>query len=278
LLLRLAGGSVRTHQLQGEKMSRVTIATTLAALFIAMSAIGAGAVSAQTSDFLYGINPQSLAWPPGAGTGRTEGPTVSARGTGKAAGSPIYRGRVFLSRRDPDREKAVATLDALIEEIGAFGGVDIKLTRREPSRTMMEQPLVNPSYTPGQPLPAIPPRGQMTQVWMEQVSIEVEAPTRKAISDWAAKIPPTPPVNANQQPMMVYPNITERVDEDDPAWAQATRNALALAERDARIAAIAAGGELGRLTGVWTERLSFVQDGAVQVSVTAEYLIAKPRR
>jgi hypothetical protein len=257
-------------------MSRVTFATILAVFFIATGA--AGAASAQPSDLLYGVNPQNTAWPPGAGTGRTEGPTVSARGTGKAAGVPIFRGRIFISRRDPDRDKAVAALDVLIDDIRAIGGVDVKLVRREPSRTMMEQPLVNSNYTPGQPLPTIPSRGQMTQVWMEQASIEVEAPTRKAISDWAAKIPPTPPANANQQPTMVYPNITERVDDNDPAWAQAMRNALALAERDARSAATAAGGELGRLTGVWTERLSFVQDGMLQVTVTAEYLIAKPRR
>jgi hypothetical protein len=50
------------------------------------------------------------------------------------------------------------------------------------------------------------------------------------------------------------------------------------AERDARNAAAAAGGELGRLKGMWVDRQSFVTDGNAQVTVTAEYEINRPRR
>lgn len=220
----------------------------------------------------------SSAWPPGAGAGLDrDTPTVSARATGSALGASIYRGRVTLSRRNADKSAATSALDSLVEQVKVISGVDVRTLRREAPRTMLEPAQMQPS-TPGNPLPAIPQRGQMNTVWMESVTIEVEAATRNAIYEWAAKIPPTPPMSTQQAPTPVYPIVTERLLETDPAWAQAARNAIAAAERDARLAAEASGGELGRLVGLWTERLGYVTDGQAQVSVTAEYQIAKPKR
>ncbi len=103
----------------------------------------------------------------------------------------------------------------------------------------------------------------------------VEARNRRAITDWAGKIQPSPSI----QPQMVdtSPAIIERLSDADPAWELAARNALSAAERDARIAAEASGGELGRLVGVWTERLTNIVDGNAQVQATAEYLIGRRR-
>jgi Protein of unknown function (DUF541) len=213
--------------------------------------------------------------PPGAGASRGDTATVSARAIGMAPGAPSFRGRINVQRRGATREEAVAALDKVVEEIRSMGGIDTRSVKRD-GRTVMEPPQMQPS-TPANPLPAIPPRGQMVQAYMETATFEVEASTRKAIQDWAAKIPPQP-VNNQTQVYPVQSLITERLTDDDPAWAQATRNGLLAAERDARNAAAAAGGELGRLVGMWTERQGYVVDGNAQVTVTAEYQINRPRR
>lgn len=215
-------------------------------------------------------------WPAGAGVNREDGPTVSARATGTATGTALYRGRITVQRRGATRDDAAVAMDKAVEEMRAIGGVEIRSMRRD-IRTVMEPPQMQPS-TPSNPLPAIPPRGQMVAAFMEVASVDVEAPTRKAIQDWSSKIPPMPAAGNQMQPYLPQASITERLAEDDPAWQQATRNGLLAAERNARDAATAAGGELGRLLGMWTERLNFVTDGVAQVTVTAEYQVVKPRR
>jgi hypothetical protein len=239
-------------------------------LLMIAAVFAAGAASAQQP----GNMPMSP-WPAGAGANRGDTATVSARATGAAAGAPSFRGRLNVQRRGATREEAVAALDKVVDEIRSMGGVDVRSVRRD-GRIIMEPAQMQPS-TPSNPLPAIPPRGQMVQAYMETAVVEVEAPTRKAIQDWAAKIPPQPSTN-QMQVYAAQPIITERLADDDPAWAQAARNGLLAAERDARNAAAAAGGELGRLVGMWTERLSYVVDGNAQVVVTAEYQINRPRR
>jgi hypothetical protein len=214
-----------------------------------------GAASAQQPVGNAPVSP----WPAGAGANRGDTATVSARATGTAAGTATYRGR----------------LDRVIEEIRGIGGVNLLSIRRD-GRIVMEPAQMQPS-TPSNPLPAIPPRGQMVQAYMETATVEVEASTRKAIQDWAAKVPPQP-ATGQSQTYLIQPIITERLAEDDPAWAQAARNGLLAAERDARNVAAAAGGELGRLVGIWTERQPYVVDGNAQVNVTAEYQINRPRR
>jgi hypothetical protein len=240
-------------------------------LVVIAAILGAGTASAQQPGGMP-ISP----WPPGAGANRGDIATVSARATGLAPGAPSFRGRINVQRRGANRQEAVATLDKVVEDIRSMGGIDIRSIKRD-GRTVMEPPQMQPS-TPANPLPAIPPRGQMVQAYMETATVEVEASTRKAVQDWAAKIPPQPANNNQTQVYPVQPLITERLTDDDPAWAQATRNALLAAERDARNAAAAAGGELGRLVGMWTERQAYVVDGNAQVVVTAEYQISRPRR
>jgi hypothetical protein len=240
-------------------------------LVMVAAIFAAGAASAQQP---VGNAPMSP-WPAGAGANRGDTATVSARATGTAAGMATYRGRLNVQRRGATREEAGATLDRIVEEIRGIGGVNVLSIRRD-GRIVMEPAQMLPS-TPSNPLPAIPPRGQMVQAHMETATVEVEASTRKAIQDWAAKVPPQPATGQSQTYLM-QPIITERLAEDDPAWAQASRNGLLAAERDARNAAAAAGGELGRLVGMWTERQPYVVDGNAQVTVTAEYQINRPRR
>jgi hypothetical protein len=240
-------------------------------LLMVAAILAAGTAGAQQP---VGNMPMSP-WPAGAGSNRGDTATVSARATGMAAGTPTFRGRINVQRRGATRDEAVAALDKVVEEIRPTAGLDIRSIRRD-GRIVMEPPQMQPS-TPANPLPAIPPRGQMVQAYMETAMVEVEASTRKVIQDWAAKIPP-PPASNNQQAYLVQPIISDRLADDDPAWTQATRNALLAAERDARNAAAAAGGELGKLVGMWTERQTYVVDGNAQVVVTAEYQINRPRR
>jgi hypothetical protein len=235
--------------------------------------LAAGTASAQQPVSNAPMSP----WPPGAGSNRGDAPTVSARAIGLAPGTPIYRGRINVQRRGATREEANAAAEKAMEDIRAIGGVDIRIVRRDGSRTAFEPVQMQPS-TPSNPLPAIPPRGQTVQVFIETTSIEAEARTRQAIVEWAARVPPSPWSSPTMPAYQAPPVITERMPEDDPAWAQATRNGLLAAERDARNAATAAGGELGRLVGMWVDRQSFVMDGAAQVTVTAEYEIVRPRR
>lgn len=230
----------------------------------------AGAASAQQP------GPMS-AWPPGAGSSRSDAPTVSSRAIGLAPGTPTYRGRLNVQRRGATREEASAAMEKAIADFRAIGGVDLRNVRRDGTRTQMEPAQMQPS-TPSNPLPAIPPRGQMVPVIVETASIEVEAKTRQAIFDWASQAPSPPSAAPNTPVYQQPPIITERTPDDDPAWALATRNALLAAERDARMAATAAGGELGRLVGMWVERLPYAVEGNAQVTVTAEYEIARPRR
>ena len=241
----------------------------------------AGTAAAQLPVTVDGPNGMPMSpWPPGAGSGRGgDTATVSARATGAAVSSaPMYRGRLNVQRRGATREDAEAALEKVLTEARAIGGVELHTVRRDGSRTIMEPAQMQPS-TPANPLPAIPQRGQMVQVHIDTATMEVESPVRRAILDWASRVPPPPQTNPNMPAFQPTPYITERIPDDDPAWAQATRNGLLAAERDARNAAAAAGGELGKLVGVWTERqAAYVVDGKALVMVTAEYQISRPRR
>jgi hypothetical protein len=194
-------------------------------------------------------------WPGGAGA-RDSSLSVSARAIGVATGTASYRGRVTLRRHGATRAEAEAAIERAISEVVAIGGVEVRSSRREIGRAVIEEP-------------------QSPPVFIEEATIEVEARNRKAITDWAGKIQPSP--STQSQMSDTSPAIIERLSDADPAWELAARNALAAAERDARIAAEASGGELGRLVGLWTERLANVVDGNAQVQVTAEYLIGRRR-
>jgi hypothetical protein len=186
-------------------------------------------------------------WPGGAGA-RDSSPSVSARAIGYAVGNVTYRGRITLERRGSTRDDAANAIERAVSEVIAIGGVEVRINRREASSFSTTAP-----------------------AYVEQATIEVDARTRKAITDWAARIPAVPANSGPQAPI-----ITERMGDADPAWDLAMRNGMSAAERDARIAADASGGELGRLVGVWAERLG-VLDGAAQIQVTAEYLIGRRR-
>src|SRR5262245_38602047 len=88
-------------------------------------------------------------WPAGAGFNREDGPTVSARATGTATGTALYRGRITVQRRGATREEAVAAMDKVVEEMKAIGGLEIRAMRRD-MRTMMEPAQMQPS-TPSNP-------------------------------------------------------------------------------------------------------------------------------
>jgi len=186
-------------------------------------------------------------WPGGAGA-RESSPSVSARAIGSATGNVTYRGRVTLERRGNTRDDAANAIERAIAEVIAIGGVEVRANRRDAASFSATAP-----------------------AYVEQATIEVDARTRKAITDWAAKIPAAPANSGAQTPIIV-----ERMADADPAWDLAMRNGMAAAERDARIAADASGGELGRLVGAWVERIG-VSDGSAQMQVTAEYLIARRR-
>lgn len=221
----------------------------LRAIVAAAALLAVGTFSAHAQSGLT-TNQLMSPWPGGAGS-RDSSPTVSARAAGFATGTATYRARVMLERRGATRPEAEAAIDRAIAEVIAIGGVEVRLNRREVARIVTE-----PSATPA--------------FFVEQATIEVEARNRKAITDWTSKLPAGIPVTAQT------PVLTERMNDGDPAWDLAARNAMAAAERDARIAADASGGDLGRLVGVWVERVG-VADGSAQVLVTAEYLIARRR-
>lgn len=245
-------------------------------LVMVAAILAAGTASAQQPASNMPTAPMSP-WPPGAGSSRGDAATVSARAIGLASGAPTYRGRLTVQRRGATREEANAAMEKAIEDIRAIGGVDLRVIRRDGSRTQMEPAQMQPS-TPSNPLPAIPGRGQMVPVFIETASFEVETRVRQAIFEWASRVPLPPSSGSTMPAFQPTPIVTERIPDDDPAWAQATRNGLLAAERDARNAATVAGGELGRLVGMWVDRQSFVMDGNAQITVTAEYEIARPRR
>ena len=221
----------------------------LRSTIVAAALFAVGAVSAHAQS---GLTTSQLAspWPGGAGA-RDSSPTVSARAAGFATGTASYRTRVTLERRGVTRADAETAIDRAIAEVIAIGGVEVRLNRREVATIAAER-----SDAPGR--------------FAEQATIEVEARTRKAITDWTSKLPAGSPATAQT------PVLFEQMNDGDPAWDLAARNAMAAAERDARIAADASGGQLGRLVGVWVERVG-VLDGAAHVLVTVEYVIARRR-
>jgi hypothetical protein len=221
----------------------------LRSILVAAALLATGTFSAHAQSGLT-ANQLASPWPGGAGA-RDNNPTVSARAAGYATGTATYRARVTLERRGATRAEAESAIDRAIAETIAIGGVEIRLNRKEVASILGE-----PSDAPAN--------------FVEQATIEVEARNRKAITDWTSKLSAGSPATTQT------PVLTERMNDGDPAWDLATRNAMAAAERDARIAADASGGDLGRLVGVWVERVG-VFDGAAHVLVTAEYLIARRR-
>lgn len=213
---------------------------------VAAALIAAATASANAQS---GLSPAQLSspWPGGAGA-RDSSPTVSARASGFATGTATYRVRVTLERRGATRAEAESGIERAVADAIAIGGVEVRLNRREGGRLVDESD------------------GQ----YSEQATIEVEGRTRKAVTDWTSKL------SGGSLPVSMTPVFSERMSDNDPAWDLAARNAMAAAERDARIAAEASGGDLGRLVGVWVERIG-VFDGAAHVLITAEYQIGRRR-